>query len=233
VVRAWAPASMWPPGVHLGRPDILLGNGYHGLRLYRNRGAAEPLAGPTQPGKEPLMGSAKVGLGPDGIGSTVKGDTLTVGSVGPTTVNGTIAPRPVPVRVPPALQVWHAAGAVHDEGGAATDCYLGSTVAGDVVLDGGGGGGADQVDVVEEGAAAQGLPVGAVAAPRPGLTALPETVVPLMVREPPAVTKMAPPSPAPPPKPPLPPWPLPMSSTIRQLQRRRRRAPWSGTGDSP
>jgi hypothetical protein len=67
-----------------GRPDILLGNGYHGLRLYRNKGRAEPLAGPTPPGQEPPTGhwfedvSTRVGLGPDGIGSAVKGDTLTV-----------------------------------------------------------------------------------------------------------------------------------------------------------
>jgi hypothetical protein len=67
-----------------GRPDILLGNGYHGLRLYRNKGQADQPAGPEAPGKPPRPGlwfedvSAKVGLGPDGIGSHVKGDTLTV-----------------------------------------------------------------------------------------------------------------------------------------------------------
>jgi hypothetical protein len=70
-----------------GKPDILLGNGFHGLRLYRNRGKAEavPAAAP-QPGKPapaPLSlwfedVSAQVGLGPDGVGSTAKGDTLTV-----------------------------------------------------------------------------------------------------------------------------------------------------------
>jgi hypothetical protein len=65
-----------------GKPDILLGNGFHGLRLYRNRGKAEPV--PPQPGKPPQPPqwfedvSTTVGLGPDGIGSTVKGDTLTV-----------------------------------------------------------------------------------------------------------------------------------------------------------
>src|SRR6266542_2985455 len=49
-----------------GRPDILLGNGFHGLRLYRNTG-----------GKFEDV-SDKVGLGASGLGSTVKGDTLTV-----------------------------------------------------------------------------------------------------------------------------------------------------------
>jgi hypothetical protein len=73
-----------------GRPDILLGNGFHGLRLYRNKGKAEvPPGAPrpkAQPGKpaaslQPLWFedvSAAVGLGPDGIGGNVKGDTLTV-----------------------------------------------------------------------------------------------------------------------------------------------------------
>ena len=64
-----------------GRPDILLGNGFHGLRLYRNKGLAR--AGPLKPGELPRHAgfedvSAKVGLGPDGIGGHVKGDTLTV-----------------------------------------------------------------------------------------------------------------------------------------------------------
>jgi hypothetical protein len=65
-----------------GRPDILLGNGFHGLRLHRNKGKAE--ASPPLPGKPaspPLWFedvSASVGLGPDGLGSTEKGDTLTV-----------------------------------------------------------------------------------------------------------------------------------------------------------
>jgi hypothetical protein len=77
-------AAAWIDHDGDGRPDILLGNGYHGLRLYRNRGAAEQLAGPTLPGQERPTGlwfedvSAKVGLGPLGIGSAVKGDTLTV-----------------------------------------------------------------------------------------------------------------------------------------------------------
>jgi hypothetical protein len=70
-----------------GRPDILLANGFHGLRLYRNRGKAEALPGPPpQPGKPappPLSlwfedVSAHVGLGLEGTGSALKGDTLTV-----------------------------------------------------------------------------------------------------------------------------------------------------------
>lgn len=32
-----------------GKPDILLANGYHGLRLYRNRGALPPPSGPVKP----------------------------------------------------------------------------------------------------------------------------------------------------------------------------------------
>jgi hypothetical protein len=59
-----------------GRPDILLGNGYHGLRLYRNKGKTEA---PGAHGFEDV--SAQVGLGPDGIGGRVKGDTLTVADV--------------------------------------------------------------------------------------------------------------------------------------------------------
>jgi hypothetical protein len=69
-----------------GKPDILLGNGFHGLRLYRNKGKADgPAAAPAKPGEPPpVQGlwfedvSARVGLGPDGIGGSVKGDTLTV-----------------------------------------------------------------------------------------------------------------------------------------------------------
>ncbi len=53
-----------------GRPDLLLGNGFHGLRLYRNKGKAEPLWFEDV--------SARVGLGPDGIGGSLKGDSLTV-----------------------------------------------------------------------------------------------------------------------------------------------------------
>jgi hypothetical protein len=68
-----------------GKPDLLLGNGFHGLRLYRNRGKSAPLPRGLKPG-QPVPDncrwfedvSASVGLGPDGIGSNVRGDTLTV-----------------------------------------------------------------------------------------------------------------------------------------------------------
>jgi hypothetical protein len=67
-----------------GRPDLLLANGYHGLRLYRNTfDAAQPgkhapakAHGPAAPCFEDV--SERVGLGPDGIGKGMKGDTLTV-----------------------------------------------------------------------------------------------------------------------------------------------------------
>src|SRR5262249_25556922 len=58
-----------------GQPDILLGNGFHGLRLYRNKG--NPSNAPQ--GFEDV--SVQMGLGPDGIGGRVKGDTLTVADV--------------------------------------------------------------------------------------------------------------------------------------------------------
>jgi hypothetical protein len=75
-----------------GHPDILLGNGFHGLRLYRNKGLAEPKPQPALPAAPPLKPgqtpppqppwfedvSTLAGLGPDGIGSNLKGDTLTV-----------------------------------------------------------------------------------------------------------------------------------------------------------
>jgi hypothetical protein len=68
-----------------GRPDILLANGFHGLRMWRNRGVVDPppppygAPAPTPP-TEPLFEdvSEQVGLGPDGVGGNVKGDTLTV-----------------------------------------------------------------------------------------------------------------------------------------------------------
>jgi hypothetical protein len=78
-------AAAWIDQDGDGRPDILLGNGFHGLRLYRNKGKAEVPAGaaPAKPGEQPQPlwfedVSAQVGLGPDGIGGTIKGDTLTV-----------------------------------------------------------------------------------------------------------------------------------------------------------
>src|SRR5262245_20262043 len=76
-------AAAWIDQDGDGRPDILLGNGFHGLRLYRNKGKAEVPTGaaPAKPGEQPQPlwfedVSAQVGLGPDGIGGTIKGDTL-------------------------------------------------------------------------------------------------------------------------------------------------------------
>jgi hypothetical protein len=68
-----------------GRPDLLLGNGFFGLRLYRNRGKAEALPTTWKPG-QPVPQKCRwfedvsdaAGLGRDGVGSKVKGDTLTV-----------------------------------------------------------------------------------------------------------------------------------------------------------
>jgi hypothetical protein len=82
-------AAAWIDHDGDGKPDILLGNGFHGLRLYRNKGKAEVPPGPApkpQPGKPPVPPqplwfedvSVQVGLGPDGVGGSVKGDTLTV-----------------------------------------------------------------------------------------------------------------------------------------------------------
>jgi hypothetical protein len=71
-----------------GRPDLLLATAFHGLRLYRNLGQAEPAPGapPPQPGKPPALRwfedvSAKVNLGPEGMGSHLKGDSLVVADV--------------------------------------------------------------------------------------------------------------------------------------------------------
>jgi hypothetical protein len=71
-----------------GRSDILLGNGFHGLRLYRNKGKADPLPPAPAAAKAPAPAppaalwfedvSEAVGLGEKGVGSSVKGDTLTV-----------------------------------------------------------------------------------------------------------------------------------------------------------
>jgi hypothetical protein len=63
-----------------GRPDLLVGNGFHGLRLYRNRGPVGPGANAPPPAVTWAFEdvSDRVGLGWDGLGSTVKGDTLTV-----------------------------------------------------------------------------------------------------------------------------------------------------------
>ena len=66
-----------------GRPDILLCNGFHGLRLYRNKGQAA--AGPPKPGEVPAQArkASKTSprrwvWAPDGIAGQLKGDTLTV-----------------------------------------------------------------------------------------------------------------------------------------------------------
>jgi hypothetical protein len=65
-----------------GRPSILLGNGYHGLRLYRNGGAVQSQQ-PPKPGSNWIFDdvSDKVGLGAKGLGSAVKGDSLVVADV--------------------------------------------------------------------------------------------------------------------------------------------------------
>lgn len=82
-----------------GRPDLLLANGYHGLRLYRNTGLDKPEMVQQEPVKKPVPAkkvekvpehlipakgpafvdvSEDVGLGPNGIAGTLKGDSLTV-----------------------------------------------------------------------------------------------------------------------------------------------------------
>ncbi len=70
-----------------GWPDILLANGTHGLRLYRNKGRAantrvpaKPIPGKPQPPPPPwfLDRSDVVGLGGNGAGAGIKGDTLAV-----------------------------------------------------------------------------------------------------------------------------------------------------------
>jgi hypothetical protein len=80
-------AAAWVDYDGDGKPDILLGNGFHGLRLYRNKGKAEIPPNANSKDGKPLMPlwfedvSVQVGLGPDGIGSKAKGDTLTVADV--------------------------------------------------------------------------------------------------------------------------------------------------------
>ncbi len=64
-----------------GRPDLLVAYGYHGLRLYRNLGVKAPVdpKAPKTLAFEDV--SDKIGLGAKGIGSAVKGDSLTVSDV--------------------------------------------------------------------------------------------------------------------------------------------------------
>ena len=67
-----------------GRPDILIANGFLGLHLFRNKGPQPPLPAGTQPSLANLAFediSDPVGLGVNGIGSTVKGDCLVVADV--------------------------------------------------------------------------------------------------------------------------------------------------------
>ena len=70
-------AAAWIDHDGDGKPDILLGNGFHGLRLYRNRGKAEPAPRGPSPVSRPVRWfedvSAQVGLGPDGIGGQRQG----------------------------------------------------------------------------------------------------------------------------------------------------------------
>lgn len=59
-----------------GRPDLVLAPAFQGLRLYRNLGQSQP--DKTQAARWFEDVSTQVGLGPEGIGSAVKGDTLAV-----------------------------------------------------------------------------------------------------------------------------------------------------------
>lgn len=64
-----------------GRPDLLVAHGYHGLRLYRNQIVQQP-ADPKEPRIAAFKDvSDKVGLGADGIGANLKGDSLTVADI--------------------------------------------------------------------------------------------------------------------------------------------------------
>lgn len=62
-----------------GRPDIVCAPCYQGLRLYRNLGKSQSDMSQAARWFEDI--SAQVGLGPEGIGSGVKGDTLAVADV--------------------------------------------------------------------------------------------------------------------------------------------------------
>lgn len=72
-------AAAWIDHDGDGRPDIVLAPCYQGLRLYRNLGKSQPDKSQAARWFEDI--STQVGLGPEGIGSTVKGDTLAVRDV--------------------------------------------------------------------------------------------------------------------------------------------------------
>ncbi len=69
-------AAAWIDHDGDGRPDIVCAPCYQGLRLYRNLGRSQPDKSQAPRWFEDV--SAQVGLGPDGISGTVKGDTLAV-----------------------------------------------------------------------------------------------------------------------------------------------------------
>jgi hypothetical protein len=80
-------AAAWIDHDGDGRPDILFANGYHGLRLFRNKGkvdAVPALKGAPVPPKLTASQlwfedvSDQVGLGPKGIGADLKGDALAI-----------------------------------------------------------------------------------------------------------------------------------------------------------
>jgi hypothetical protein len=76
-----------------GWPDLLLANGYHGLRLYRNNGKPPAAAPTTKPPAKPAPGkpappptwfedrSDHVGLGEHGPGAGAKGETLAIADI--------------------------------------------------------------------------------------------------------------------------------------------------------
>ncbi|MBM4072442.1 MAG: VCBS repeat-containing protein [Planctomycetes bacterium] len=72
-------AAAWIDHDGDGRPDIVCAPCYQGLRLYRNLGKSQPDSSRAARWFEDI--SAQVGLGPEGIGSSVKGDTLAVSDV--------------------------------------------------------------------------------------------------------------------------------------------------------
>lgn len=69
-------AAAWIDHDGDGRPDIVLARCFQGLRVYRNLGKSQTDQSQAARWFEDVSG--RVGLGPDGIGSTLKGDTLAV-----------------------------------------------------------------------------------------------------------------------------------------------------------